>query len=123
MTEPTSPVPQDPLTRVPATPFPDFRSATVTAEWLDTDTKLPCYHDTTRWNGWGMPYFTLEAGNQLATLMPNLRFVQERDAFVHTSEEDGEEVLDFIGQVIEVDGQRIKAYAIGAGYWCWDYPE
>ncbi|WP_300655871.1 hypothetical protein [Hydrogenophaga sp.] len=123
MTEPTTPVPQDPLTRAPATPFPDFRSATVTAEWLDAETKLPCFHDTRRWNGWGMPYFTLEAGKQLASLMPNLRFVEEGDAFIHTACEIDEEDLEFKAQLIEVNGHPTKVYAIGAGIWCWDYPE
>lgn len=123
MTVPTTPVPQDPLTREPATPFPSFRSATVTAEWLEPDAKLPCYHDTRRWNGWGTPYFTLEAGKQLASLMPNLRYVEERDAFVHTAIEFDDEDLEFLGQVIMVEGQPLKAYPIGAGFWCWDYPE
>lgn len=122
MTEPTTPVPHDPLTRESATPFPDFRGATVTADWLDPDANLPCYHDTRRWNGWGMPHFTLEAGKQLASLMPNLRYVKERDAFIHTAVELDDEDLEFLGQVIMVDGRRITAYAIGAGFWCWDYP-
>jgi hypothetical protein len=123
MTEPTTPVPQDPLPREPATPFPDFRGATVTADWIDPDAKLACYHDSRRWNGWGMPYFTLEAGKQLASLMPNLKYVEERDSFIHTAQEQDEEDLEFVGQVIVVDGQPIKAYPIGAGYWCWDAPE
>lgn len=123
MTEPTKPVPQDPPALVLATPLPDFRTATVTADWLDAGVKLPCYHDTRHWNGWGMPHFTLAAGNQLAQLMPNLRFVADRDAFVHTAQEVDEDELEFPGQTIMVDGQPIKTYAIGSGYWCWDYPE
>lgn len=99
MTKPTTPKPQGPLTREPATPFPDFRGATVTADWLAPDAKLPCYHDTRRWNGSGMPYFTLEAGKQLASLMPNLRYVKERDLFVHTAVEMDDEELEFLGLV------------------------
>jgi hypothetical protein len=123
MTEPTTLVPQDPRTREPGTPLPDFRGATVTANWLDPDAKLPCYHDTRRWNGWGMPYFSLEAGKQLASLMPNMHYVKERGAFVHTAVEVDDEDLEFFGQIITVDGQRITAYAIGAGLWCWEYPD
>jgi hypothetical protein len=123
MTEPTTPAPQDPYTREPAMQFPSFRAATVTADWLEPDVKLPCYHDTRRWNGWGTPYFTLEAGNQLASLMPNLRYVKVRDAFVHTAVESHDEDLEFIAQIITVDGQPLKLYPIGAGFWCWDYPE
>jgi len=63
-----------------------------------------------------MRYFTLEAGKQLAFLMPNLRMVEEGDAFIHTACEIDEEDLEFKAQLIEVD-------AIGAGIWCWDYPE
>ncbi|PZO21369.1 MAG: hypothetical protein DCF26_00055 [Burkholderiales bacterium] len=70
-----------------------------------------------------MPYFTLEAGKQLASLMPNLQYVEARDAFIHTARELDEEELEFVGQVIVVNGQTIKAYPIGAGYWCWDAPE
>lgn len=103
-------------------PGSGYRAANVSAEWLPEGTSLPCYHDTRHWNGWGMPQFTLDEGLQLMKLMPSLRYDHGSDAFIHMSNEPGEEPLVVEGRTIDVDGASLRVYPIGAGYWCWDYP-
>ena len=89
-----------------------------------------------RWNGWGCPYFTLDAGLRLVEVQKQLvreaidgnypyftlEYDAERDAFLlGYKDEPTDELIE--GQNLEVvdavtrDG--MKLYPIGASNWCW----
>lgn len=78
-----------------------------------------------RWNGWSMPYFThSEVVRLAADLHPRTELVYhpEDNTWRNDQQGDGEEDV-YIEETIEVDGQRIKVFGIGAGSWCWDETE
>ena len=96
----------------------DFSLVTVGAEWLPSDLKIQAYSNGLLWNGWVMPYFTIEDARKLLDFMPNLRYDQSRDAFICTQEDQAEE--EVYGAVnVQLGGLPLTTYAIGAGYWCW----
>lgn len=99
----------------PATVRHYYLSA-VTADWLPGGLTVPAYTNGMRWNGWAMPFFTFEAATQLLEHMPDLRYDSVKDVFY--SQSSDEDVFD--ATTLEVDGSKIKTYAIGAGCWCWD---
>lgn len=99
--------------------LPAFTRKAVSAEWLPDDLRLPAYTDGQRWNGWAMPYFELAVAQQLLEHLPNLRYDSERDAFVSEPYDDEGDVEIFAAEVLWVSGRPVRAYAIGAGSWCW----
>lgn len=102
---------------------PAVRKARFTADWLPADMSVEGFTNDMRWNGWGMPMFTLEEAQRLIEYMPGLEHDASTDSFVMKSENDepGQHEV-FAAQTINVDGQTVKVYAIGAGSWCWDPP-
>jgi hypothetical protein len=90
----------------------------VSGDWLPEGTVLPAILNDARWNGWAIPYFELETARKLAYVMSDLRYDVHRDAFVTESGEGGDEEV-FVAEKIVVAGRERKAYAIGAGSWCW----
>lgn len=100
---------------------PAIRKARFTADWLPADMSVEGYTNDMRWNGWGMPMFTLEEAQRLIPYMPGLEHDASADSFVMKSEfdEPGEHEV-FAAETIIADGQTVKVYAIGAGSWCWD---
>ena len=102
---------------------PAIRKARFTADWLPADMSVDGFTNDMRWNGWGMPMFTLEEAQRLIPHMPGLEHDASTDSFVMKSENDepGQHEV-FAAQTINVDGQTVKVYAIGAGSWCWDPP-
>lgn len=74
------------------------------------------------WNGWAMPYFTLEVGLEITKSHGSdeypARYDEATDTFVFEMGEDGPDL--FKGQDIDIDGQILHLYPIGAGYWIWD---
>lgn len=100
---------------------PAIRAARFTADWLPDDVSVEGFTNGMRWNGWGMPMFTLEAAQALIPHMPGLEHDAATDSFVmkQPDDEPGEHEV-FTAQTINVDGKDIKVYAIGAGSWCWD---
>lgn len=101
----------------PAT-LPSYSLVAVGAEWLPEELKVPAYSNGMRWNGWAIPYFTFEAARSLLEYMPDLRYDSSRDAFISAHEEDA-----YIPVMLVIDGQTIKTYPIGSGYWCWYFAE
>lgn len=106
----------------PAT-TPAIRKARFTADWLPADMSVEGFSNGMRWNGWGMPMFTLEEAQRLIPYMPGLEHDASTDSFVMKSENDepGQHEV-FAAETITVDGQSVKVYAIGAGSWCWGDP-
>jgi hypothetical protein len=110
---------------VPA-PAPVFAPGRVTGDWLDdgsgTVIAFPAYLNGERWNGWAMPYFTKETALDMLTASGNtFRFDDARDAFIISEPEayDGEDYV-IEAEQIDVNGERVKVYAVGAGCWVWD---
>lgn len=107
----------------PAT-LPAFSLVAICAEWLPDDMKVPAYSNGRRWNGWAMPYFTIESGKSLLGFMPDLRYDSQRDAFVSKAYDDDQaEEEVFPAETLVIDGRPIQTYAIGAGFWCWEFSE
>lgn len=102
---------------------PAVHKTRFTADWLPADMSVEGFTNGMRWNGWGMPMFTLEEAQRLIPYMPGLEHDASTDSFVMKSENDepGQHET-FAAQTITVDGQTVKVYAIGAGSWCWDPP-
>lgn len=102
--------------------LPPYRAVRVEAEWLPPGMRLDAFGNGQRWNGWVMPYFQFEVGQQLCIEMPNLSYDPKRDAFVLLDAElpDDEQEQVFDAMSIDVAGKPLKVYGIGAGYWTWD---
>lgn len=99
---------------------PDFsyKEGTVTADFLDSAVIVPCFTDGKRWNGWGMPSFTLDIGKSLIPHLPELRYDEEKDAFIWSPHDGEEEMYEPVA--ILVNREPIKVYPIGTGSWTWD---
>ncbi|KND62276.1 hypothetical protein BVER_01709 [Candidatus Burkholderia verschuerenii] len=103
---------------VPAT-VPAFERATITADWLPEGVNLPAYSNGLAWNGWAMPYFDRETAMRLVEIMPEIRYDEQHDAFIAHDETSGEDDV-FAGVSIQVEGEAVTVYPIGAGSWCWE---
>jgi hypothetical protein len=79
------------------------------------------YDEEYSWNGWACPWFTKEAGEQIASDLGGLmKFDADKDAFVFNSPQDEAETDYFVGEDIEtVDGTK-HLYPIGNKGWIWD---
>lgn len=99
-------------------PVFEYQYGTVTADFLASNVVVPCYSNGKRWNGFGMPTFTLEAGKSMLEMMPDLTYDEVRDAFVWRPRDGEEEVYEPIA--ILVAREAIKVYPIGTGGWTWD---
>lgn len=101
-------------------PDPNLRPA-----WFSCDggTRFPGYHRGDRWNGWAMPYFTLEAGKEIVKRWEGsdapLTYDESATAFSWTPYE-GEEPEVFLGEVHTINGIAVILFPIGAGSWVWD---
>jgi len=81
------------------------------------------YTDGDTWNGFACPYFLYDEAVRLLEVFGNRwKFDETRDAFlvwvVGAQENDEPEVFESIK--IQVNGEDIKTYAIGAYSWVWD---
>lgn len=101
-------------------PVFDYRLGTVTADFLASDVIVPCYSNGKRWNGFGMPVFTLEVGKALLAAIPDLTYDEVRDAFVWRPCDGGGEEEIYAPTAILVATDAIKVYPIGTGSWTWD---
>lgn len=80
-----------------------------TAEFLP-DT-YPCFFNPAlRWDGWYLPYFSLQTGLQLVQDLPGLRYDATRDGFVWPDDERGN---TFLAVEIAAAGVIHKVYPIG----------
>lgn len=109
-------------------PLPDFKQVRVSGDWMDLVQALFAYSNGRRWNGWAMPYFTLDQAKLISRNVPGLRYDEEADAFIYRNTEDGAEAANAADHqdeeriepvTIAVDGEPVKAYPVGAGSWCW----
>lgn len=99
-------------------PKPVFAPVNISGDWIPEDVVIPAYSNGLVWNGWAKPHFTFETAQSLmGTHIKDMVYDAERDVFVIKCE--GEEDLEAPAEEIEVDGQKIKTYAVGAGCWCW----
>lgn len=101
----------------PAKP-PEFALTPISADWLDENVRLQAYTNGYRWNGWAQPYFTLEQAKVLQEHMPALQYSSEEDVFLMPDDNE-DEPWRFAPETIQVSGEAIKVYGIGAGAWCW----
>lgn len=102
---------------------PAIRKARFTADWLPADMSVEGFTNGMRWNGWGMPMFTLEEAQRLIEHMPGLEYDPATDSFlIKQADDDPDQHEVYAGETITVDGQTVKVYALGAGSWCWDSP-
>ncbi|BBA45377.1 TPA: hypothetical protein ACK3Q6_003778 [Burkholderia cepacia] len=90
---------------------------------LDVGPSYQAYSRGERWNGWECPYFTIEEAMKLLDhpYLHGLRYDAESDKFI-MADGDGEDLYQrvFAAEVVRVDGNPIKVYAIGACGWCWN---
>ncbi|VWC80362.1 hypothetical protein BLA39750_01151 [Burkholderia lata] len=90
---------------------------------LDVGPSYLAYSCGERWNGWECPYFTIEEAMKLLEhpYLHGLRYDAEGDKFI-MDDGDGEDLYEtvFASEVVLVDGNPIKVYAIGAFGWCWN---
>lgn len=104
-----------------AAALPAWHAVEVEAEWLPEGQRFAAFSNGQRWNGWAVPYFELETGMRLCSLVPNLVYDKERDAFVwHDPDGPEDEQAVFEAASIDVEGTVHKVYGIGAMYWTWD---
>jgi len=98
--------------------LPAFSLVAIGADWLPDGMKVQAYANGRRWNGWAMPYFTIEEARSLLEFMPGLRYDSARDAFINAHEDQAEEDV-YPAVTLVIGGISIKTYAIGTGCWCW----
>lgn len=82
------------------------------------------YSNGKRWNGWACPYFEMDQVREMAQEMHgSFTYHEEIDTWAVALEEGDDDVYIFSSEIIEVDGQPVKVFGIGAGSWCWDETE
>jgi hypothetical protein len=98
-------------------PDPTLRPA-----WFEIDggPRYRGYHRGDRWNGWAMPYFTLEAGKAIMERWEgsDVPLTYDENATAFTAAFEDPEVYE--GEVHTIEGRAEILYPIGAGSWCWD---
>lgn len=75
-----------------------------------------------KWNGWAMPLFGKESAMRIAEQFGDMTYDEERDVFILNTQEyyPDEPNEEFAGQDIMVNGETVRVYPIGAGFWTWD---
>ena len=105
-----------------------FQKMLVSIDGVDTPHDLWAYVVQGQdWNGWALPYFTKEQADRVLIAfnaqsnVSRIEYQMYRDeylAFDFDSPHENPEV--FIPEDIEVDGEIVHAYPIGAWGWTWD---
>lgn len=74
------------------------------------------------WNGWAVPLFTWEVADCIADAFPpgTGSYDEGADSFVFRNPEEPEDVEEFRGTDICVDGRAFHVYPVGACSWTWD---
>lgn len=93
----------------------------------DAETMYEGFTQGRTWNGWACPSFTKEIALQMVEnynkeAHPLKAWYDEKeDAFSFEMEANSPESTDtFHGHDIDVDGETLHVYSIGAGCWIWD---
>jgi hypothetical protein len=74
------------------------------------------------WNGWVLPYFTREQADawmRWQNTVPGCTATYNAQTDTYASQYLGEDPDDWPPVGIEVDGQTLHVYPIGAGCWVW----
>lgn len=82
----------------------------------------PAYTNDSRWNGWVMPYFTLETARAMIEAEgwgDTMPYDAELDAFIDKSSGYEEEAWPVKGEILQTVDGPLKLYGIGAGAWVW----
>jgi hypothetical protein len=109
--------------RVPAA---EFRGVPYRAATFDIDGmfgELVGFTTGQRWNGWACPLFPRESCAALIERLPGAHFELARDAFLIPRVDagpDDEDVEVYLPQMIVVDDQLVRVWAVGSGSWTWD---
>lgn len=91
-----------------------LRQGLATTEFLSGT--YPCLYDpATRWDGWYIPYFSLETGLKIVEDLDGLRYDVTRDCFLWP-DEDGEA---YAPVTLNLAGVEHKLYAIGERSLLW----
>lgn len=91
---------------------------------IDDGEMIEGYTNGATWNGWACPNFNLENAMILASQFSEydsskMLYDTQKDTFFY--QVDGEEIVEeWTGKDIEVDGEIIHVYPIGAYCWVWD---
>ncbi len=86
------------------------------------------YTDGSTWNGWACPFFTREVAEKVLAdsekVGYKVSYDEERKAFVVRHEDDNPSDPEvFQAREIEVDGNLVTVYGIGAYSWVWSLVE
>lgn len=96
----------------------EFKVTSVSGDW--SDKVFECFLNGQHWNGWACPFFTIDNAKLVAEVIGELAYDEEKDVFVWT-DEGSRETEVFAAVVIEVNGEKVKTYPIGAWSWCWTF--
>lgn len=95
-------------------------------EWGERGIGFSGYTTGQHWNGWAVPYFTLETGLLIVEAMKgddclNLTYDKDRDCFVEIdpNSKQPEPVFHKAELMVFPDGTLRKVYSIGGQSWCW----
>lgn len=109
-----------------ATEKPKFRKSTFA---IDDNPSFPGYTYGAHWNGWACPYFTKETAIEIMQFYyPTLPASHKEEQFwgYNPKEDyfiggniDHDDVMAWEGTDIEIDGETIRVYPIGAWAWIW----
>ena len=93
-----------------------FKMSSVSIDF--SDNLFECFLNGETWNVWACPFFTLDNAKKVANAVGDMKYDDKKDVFVWNDVGSGEtEVFDAV--VIEVNGEKIQTYPIGAWSWCW----
>lgn len=71
------------------------------------------------WNGWECPFFEFEIAERIAADMDGWHDEQEDRFCIPPDQNNPDEIDSFAATEIEVEGQMLKVYPIGARCWIW----
>lgn len=92
----------------------------VRAQIADDGPTYWAYSNGRRWNGWAEPCFEMGQVQKMAEDIPGtFTYHEGLNAWIVTLEGDDEAVV-YPEITIEVDGQPVKVFGIGASSWCWE---
>jgi hypothetical protein len=104
----------------------EYYKAVAKGDW--SEQSYECFTSGQEWNGFGTPFFELEVALQVAKdcssdrlESTNVIYDKERDLFILEDAAYAEEDFLLIPPInIEVNGEKIKTYPIGAYEWAWN---
>ena len=98
---------------------PPYKVINVTLDGAE-DLVIPCYSNGDRWNGWVMPFFLFEDAMKIVAYPGKSSVVYLPDGDKFSSVYPGADPEDeWEADEIEVDGKKLKVYAVGSGFWTW----